>query len=238
MKSDDHEATELMRSGAYYDQARKWYKTLYIGPIAERSFFLIVASLAGIVGIVGFFAFVGLMPVTERPGILIANPRIDDTVPNVIRLRNGGEPMNDALRRYYVVQYVLSRESYDAANFAKNSRFVTAYSAGPVAEAYVAAVGPTNPRNPAALLGAYGKRQVGIQSVVVNAGADPQTATVKFSTDLVGVGNSTRTQWTATLQFYYSDAVATNVADPETGAETVSMQEPTFQVVNYALTQN
>lgn len=238
MHPDDQEAADLLRRGTYYEQARKWYQVLYVGPVAERSFFLVIAGFAAVVGLASFFAFMGLMPLTERPGILISNPRLDDTAPNVIRLRAGSETINDALRRYYVVQYVLSRESYDAASFEKNVRFVSAYSAPPVTEAYAAVVGQQNPRNPAALLGAYGKRQVNVTGVNIVGRGDTQSATVKFSTDLIGVGNSTRTQWTATLQFHYSEAVTTNVTDPETGAETVSLQEPTFQVVNYALTQN
>lgn len=238
MDSNDQEASEMYRSGAYFEQARQWYKALYIAPIAERSFFLIVVTLAGLIGLIGFFAFVGLMPITARPGILVSNPELEDTVPSIARLRYGDQSVNDALKRYFVVQYVLSREGYTAGTFNTNRLFVTAHSDPSVTEAYAAAVGDQNPRNPAALLGAGGKRMVEILDVSIDPRNDPQSAMVKFSTELGGTVTGSKTQWTATMQFHYSDAVVTETTVPETGEKTASLQEPTFQVVNYALTQN
>lgn len=234
---DEHDASELIRQGSYFQQARQWYTALYIGPISERSFFLVLGALALVVGLCGFFAFVGLTPLTERPPVVIKNARINDTVPSLTRLRADGETVNEAMRSYMVQQYVISREDYHYDTFGKNSRFVVAHSDAGTAASYVASVGPENPRNPAALLGAYGTRSVSITDVTFAKADGVQRAIVRFSTELGGSAPPGKTQWTATIDFNYSDAVVTETTDPETGEVKASLQQPTFQVVNYVLTQ-
>lgn len=238
MSADEQEASELIRQGRYFEQAHQWYKALYIAPIAERSFFLLIGLLAVSIGAIGFLAYMGLTPIIERPALIISNNRINDTVPSLTKLREPGMSVNDALRQYMVYQYVVSRETYRAQDFAKDSAFVRAHSSEDVAATYYAAVGPENPRNPAALLGAYGTRTVTIRNVTIDPRAQPQKATVRFSTEIGGTTvAASRTQWTATIEFNYSDAVVTEATDPETGEKIATLQQPKFQVVSYALTQ-
>jgi len=237
MNADDQEASELIRNGRYFEQARQWYTALYIGPISERSIFLGLGVVALLVAILGFSAVVRFMPLTERPGLMISNARLFDTVPNLIRLREKGGDLNEALQKYFVSQYVFSREGYLPEVFTMNNLFVMAHSEGDAATQYAAAVSASNPNNPVATLGVYGKRAVQINSVNLREGEDFNTAVVRFSTETSGVGESAKSQWTATIQFYYSDAVVTETTDPATGEMSATMQEPVFQVVSYALTQ-
>lgn len=234
---DEQDASEMIRQGTYYDQARQWYTAMYIGPISERSFFLLLGVLAVLVGILGFSAFVGLTPLTERPPVVVRNDRIDDAMPSLARLRGTDQTVNDALRIYMVKQYVVSRESYTAADFAKNVRFVAAHSDEGTSATYLATVGQDNPRNPVALLGAYGTRQVEIGTVTLSKLETRDRAVVQFSTELGGSMTPAKTQWTATIDFNYSDAQVTEATDPETGEKVATLQQPEFQVVSYALTQ-
>lgn len=234
---DEPDASELIRQGHYFDQARQWYSALYIGPISERSFFLLLGVLAILIGIGGFAAVVGLTPLTERPAVVIRNERLDDAVPSLIRLRASGQDINETLRLYMVKQYVISRESYSAASYVKNFRFVSTHSDAGTSAAYLAAVGPDNPRNPAALLGAYGTRSVQIGNVTLSKVEGRDRAVVRFSTELGGSAPAGRTQWTATIDFNYSDAVVTEATNPETNEKIATLQQPEFQVVSYALTQ-
>lgn len=236
-KHDEQDASEMIRQGTYFEQARQWYTAMYIGPISERSFFLLLGLLAVLVGICGFAAFIGLTPLTERPPIVVRNERLDDSVPSLIRLRSKDQPVNEALRLYFVKQYVISRESYTATDYVKNFRFVTTHSDAGTAATYIAAAGPDNPRNPAALLGAYGTRRVEINSAVLSKVEGRDRATVRFSTELGGSIAASKTQWTATIDFNYSDAQVTETTNPETGEKVASLQQPEFQVVSYALTQ-
>jgi len=238
MVDDSQEATELMRQGRYFNESRQWYNALYVAPIGERAMFMILSICAGLVGLIGFIAFLGLMPITERPELLISNARMNDTQPVLRRLRMQGQTINDSFMRYYVEQYVISRESYLAEEYRRNVLFVSAHSDATAATSYAAAVSADNPGNPVALLGSLGTRTVEVQSVRISGGPENWTATVRFSTEIGGTARPSKTQWTATMQFTYSDAVVSETTDPESGDMTATLQEPIFQVVNYALTQS
>lgn len=238
MSYDQHQADEMIRNGTYFEQARQWYSALYIGPISERSFFLVIALLATLIGIAGFIAFTGLMPITERPGMIVANDRLNDAIPSAVRLRPKEMSMNDAFRRYMVLQYVFSREGYLVSSFDRNRLFVTAHSSPEVTEQYAAEVGESNPNNPVAMLGNIGLRQVDILDVSINSDTQPQSATIKFSTETGASGTWTKSQWTATMQFNYSDVVVTETTDPKSGEKIANLQEPIFQVVNYVVSQS
>jgi type IV secretory pathway component VirB8 len=240
MNDEERQASEMMRQGSYYQQSRQWFQTLYIAPIAERSFYLLISILAGLIAVAAFMAVIGFLPVTDRPAIMIANERIDTTMPVITRLREGDTNLNAALRDFYLKRYVEAREGYTVQSFLANSLFVTAHSDESTQAAYAAAVGPDNPRNPAALLGEYGRRTVTIASVSVRSVGNesvPSVATVRFSTELSGIGVISKTEWTATIGYYYSDAVVSEVTDPDTGQERAELEEPTFQVVNYAIAE-
>lgn len=237
MTPDDKEASELIRAGRYYDEARRWYTALYISPITERSVFLGLSLLAGIVALLGFLALGGLTPLTDRSPVMIANPRMDDTIPNLIRLRAKGDNVREALRDYYVQQYIYSREQYLADTYRMNNLFVTGHSQDEAASSYAAAVASTNPQSPVNSLGAYGKRTVRILSMDIREAGDEATAQVRFSTETSGLGNIVKSQWTATLRFYYSGGEITETVDPQTNRTRVTVQEPIFHVSNYAATK-
>src|SRR5262245_9442337 len=134
-KSDIHKENqniaELVRSGAYFDEARKWYQALYIGPISERTFFLIIAGLAIMVGITGMVAVVLLLPLKERPAILVANERLDDTALDLMRMRPAHAALHSGMREFMLGQYVIRRESYDAVRYSKYYAFIHAHSDDP-----------------------------------------------------------------------------------------------------------
>src|SRR6187200_160936 len=102
MSGDEHEASELIRQGRYFEQAHQWYRALYIGPIAERGFFLVLGILGLLIGIGGFLAFMGLTPIVERPPVIVSNAKLNDAIPSLEKLHASGMSVNDALRQYLV----------------------------------------------------------------------------------------------------------------------------------------
>ena len=59
MNEDTEIVSNMVRDGKYFDASRSWYQTIYIGPIAERSFFLVVAGLSIFVAIFASLGFSG-----------------------------------------------------------------------------------------------------------------------------------------------------------------------------------
>lgn len=237
MEPNNTEIAQLVRSGEYYKQARGWYETIYIGPVSERAFFLVIAVLCGLIGLFGFIGLKGFLPVTEIEPVMVRAERIDETRPRLSLIGTRHGSINPAIMRFFIRAYVEKRESYSRTEFDADYLFVKAQSDAPTFAAYDARYNKSNPQSPAARLGWAGVRHVTVQSIRVDEGADPKRATVKFSTTVDGVGAPTYANWTAVLQFYYTDLVVTTETDPETGDDVLQTQDPQFQVVNYELQQ-
>ncbi len=231
---------ERIESGEYFKRARVWYQTVYVAPISERSFFLIIALFAGIIALCGFIAVMRLMPMTERPGILIRGENIDDAVPQISKLRERGGDVNQALINFFVATYVERRESYAAEEYDVNYRFIHAQSDTPTFEKYVAGYDRANPESPAARLEQTGQRVVTIRSINISPITnfeEPAVATIEFTTRIDGRDSESRTNWTATLQFIYTDLQVIDGVDPKTGKKIEASQDPQFKVVDYVLTK-
>ena len=235
--SDTAKIAETIRDGTYFEEARGWYRAVYIGPIAERVFFLIISLLAGFVGIISVFAVLEIRPLTSRPGLLISNPRLDDTMLELLPLKAKGTDMNRSLQQFFVQNYVQFYEGYAADRYTANFGFVQQHSDAETFSQYATIYGNTNPQSPAAILGSEGKRVATVESIAIDNSVTPLTATVKFTTELVGLPTANKTRWTASLKFYYSDLAVTEAVDAATGKKIVSTQDPQFQVVSYAVTQ-
>lgn len=234
---EQQQVAELVRSGAYFKESRAWYQALFIGPISERTFFLIVAGLAVLISFTSVIAVMSLLPVVSRPDQLIKVERMDDVDLRLTRLRAQDAPLNEAMLNFFLKQYVYSREGYELSHYPRDYAFIQAHSDQPTFATYAQAYNVVNPQSPAATLGESGRRHISVDAISVNDKVEPKVAVVKFSTDTVLGNMSTTTQWTATIGFYYSDFVVNTLTDPQTGQLKTQTQEPQFQVVNYALSQ-
>lgn len=235
--SEQKQIAKMIRDGSYFDQSRAWYQAIYIGPIPERTFFLIIGLLAGFIALTAVLALLEFLPLTYRPRILISNDRLEDTIPSLERLRSRTGEVNPSIMNFFVRSYVERQEGYDAQSCETNYNFIRAHSNEATFTAYAIVYGSTNPQSPAAILGETGKRIVTIEDVKIDAKADPHVAVVRFTTELQGIEPANKTEWTATLQFYYSDLTVTEATDPETGEPVVETKDPQFQVINYALSK-
>lgn len=239
MSEDAKKIAESIRTGRYYEEARSWYSAVYIGPVSERTFFLLVAILSTVVALAAISAAFSLVPLTTKPAIIVpASDRADEVVMSLVQLRESKADIDDSMKEFFVTRYVTSREGYAAASYAINSNFVRAQSDEGTYTDYAEHYLLPNPQSPAGILGANGMRIVTIKSVDVGGRGKTGTAKVKFSTELKGVDDPTKTQWTAKLDFNYTDLKAETVTNPETHKKELKVTDPQFQVVKYVLTQD
>lgn len=237
MDSPSKQISEMVRTGAYFEESRAWYQLKYIGPIAERTFFLIIAILAGLIAFFAFLAVMMFLPLTDKRAVIVPNDRIDDAIPSLVRLRPKDMSMSTALMRFFAASYVIKRESYTDESYETNMNFVKVQSDPTTFAKYQAQYDRSNRQSPAAILNNVGERKVMLKSVNINSYSNPMTATVTFSTDVTGYTEALHADWTAILQFYYTDLVVTQATDPTTHKPTVKTQDPQFQVVSYELKQ-
>jgi type IV secretion system protein VirB8 len=235
MSSNDKILAESIRSGKYFEESRRWFRTVYIGPVSERTFFLVIAVLSALVAFGAVSALVSLMPLHERKRVLLyANERQNETVTSLVALKSPGASLNTAIKEFYVTSYVKARETYFASTYLSNARYIQQQSSDAVYAAYLAQQDVSNPTSPAAMLGRMGQRILTIHSVNVSS----SSATIKFSTDIVGAEGDHKTRWTARMDFGYTGMDVGEQKNPETGEIELKTTDPKFQVVKYELEQN
>lgn len=233
MADDAQKVAQLIRSGAYFREAKAWYQTIYVRPIGERSFFLVVGVLAALIAVCGFIAFVHLLPIKARPPILVATEAIDETIPSLTRLRAQSEPIDPAMLRFFLKAYVLQRESYAANRAEAAQAFVIAHTDARIAGSYTAAIAPENPQSPVNVLGQGGQRQIDITGVTWNTMETPPSAVVTyFVYDWIN-GQSSSKKAQATLRYDYAPLKVKEVVDKASGQIIIQTEEPQFQVVQY-----
>lgn len=236
-QAEEQEIAQKIKDGEYFKDARGWYTALYISQVSERSAFLLFAVLAGLVFLIGTLSLMDLMPINERERLIMRNDRMDGTISSVHRLKKPGAPLNIALKKFFVTNYVFMRESYRFQDYPTHSAFVKEHSDPTTYAKYLADHGTENPRSYATLLGRVGERQVTITGVKIDTKTEPATAIVNFNTDFKKVKGGTQTAWTATLSFYYTKVSVNEVVDQATGNPKLEIVDPAFNVVSYSVVQ-
>ena len=253
MRDENQTIAESVRSGQYFEDAKDWYATSYIGPISERTFFLVIAVLAGIVGFCSFISLTALLPLVPKPAIVLsARDSSGEYVPRLIRLREQkGDPV-EAIERFFVLQYLEAREGYVARNFSKSAAFVRAQSTGDVYAQYYAQQQENNPQSFVKIFGSEGTQFVAVNSLdidhedapqsAVGAGSSPtaalHVAKLRFTTESALGNQSSKSQWTATLKYNYTMFAVKDEKDPTTGAIQTRIIDPKFQVISYVVTKD
>lgn len=235
MAEDNKEIAESVRSGQYFNQAREWFQAVYIGPISERSFFLVVAVLAAFVAVCGVLSVFKMMPLTSRVAVIVYAPEdYSGKVQKIVPLGKHGDDVNTAMIHHLVSNYVSAREGYSARAMISNGMVVYANSNDAEYASYQAAADPQNPESYFAKLGQSVERLVKIKSVSV--GQD--TAKVAFTVEYKGVEDNQKSRWTAKLNYTYTGVKTEIVEDSETGQQVLQATEPKFQVTKYVLEQD
>lgn len=238
MAQDSKKIADSIRSGSYYGQARGWFQAVYINPVAERSFFLIIATLAAVVALFSIVSVVRLMPLTKREAILIYAPeRADERQASLIPLAaDKHEAVNPALSRFYVAQYVKARESFSATGFLPNAKFVRGQSDEVTYAAYAQSYNPSNPQSPLAPLVDGGLRRVNIHSIRMREVNGVTSAEVKFTVTTLASQQETNSEWTAKLDYLYTQ-ITPELVTTDDGQKELRVNDPHFQVTHYELAQ-
>jgi len=237
VKSSHEIIAEKLEDGSYYKEARQWYNVMYLSPISERIFFVILTITSGVIFIFGVMALIYLLPISPRVPFIYSAKNIAKEIPVITRLRASKESTNPALIRYYLKVYAEMRESYSEDKFLLRREFVKVYSDPSVFNEYNRITHPDNPRSPIRRYGSFTDLKVQVKHITFDRSAQPYKGTVYFTTEEVGPTSSEATNWMATINFFYTDLVERDVIDPKTGEIALEYDEPSFQVVSYDVTE-
>jgi type IV secretion system protein VirB8 len=234
MPEQDHKLAESIRNGDYFREARAWYKSMYIGPIAERTFFIMIALASLAVGLTYLVALSLLMPIVAKPPIILpAREGFETYIPRIVPLRAPQEAPSKAVLQFYIANYVVAREGYSVETWQSSANAVRSQSDEATYVAYVYQRHPENSASLAAKLGREGSMLVEIESVRLQQNSEVPSARVVFSNQTKGVTPESKTRWTAELKYRYKEIGISTVSDPKTGRDTIAFEDPQFQVLSY-----
>lgn len=237
MDAEDQKIAESVRSGAYFAKARRWFEAIYIGPVSERTFFLVIAVLAIFAGFFSVLAIMRLLPITQHQAVVVyTDVDTDNVFTSLVKLAPKHESLNVAMTEYFITHYIHAREGFAAPIFQDNALFVRGHSDATTYAEYVNAYNPANATSPFNPLGTTGKRQVTVESWkdLAHEG-DKYTTEVQFSVDTTIDQQTTQSKWTAKMVYLYTPLNGESVDDLKTGTSDLTINDPHFQVVHYEL---
>ncbi len=223
---------------AFFEEARRWYSTVYLSVISERYFFIILTSISILTGLVALTAIIRLMPITPRvPFLYLADNAYEERAVIKPIKSYHTQDINDALRRFFLIEYVQQREGYSSTSVSSRLNFVRAHSSKEAFLSYVSFVDVRNPNSPLQQYGIQYVRDVDAEEsslIVVPEEGKPNyyRASVKFSASLVGSQASRTTFQRADIKFFYKDLIVaqTDDIDSEISSQVTPMR---FLVTEY-----
>lgn len=235
-------SADLARSvgdGSYFDQAKKWYRAEFVAPIAQRSWMMIIAAASIFCAICGMLALKGLLPLTERPAIPASQDNIDNYVIQGMRLRQGGESIDEAMLRFFFTEYVERRESYSVKRYEDYHNFVKAHSDEESFRQYDEIFGTANPRSLRNVLSDKGRRVIDITEQNITQSGTKAVANMRFTASFSAENMEIpKSQWKVTVEAYFRPLMVNEEIIGVIGSDVaLDIRHPTFKVIRYELEQ-
>jgi type IV secretion system protein VirB8 len=210
--------------GDYYAAAESWSDDRVRTEGRSRRVAWIVAGIAALIAVLEAIALVALIPLKREVPYTLMVDRQTGYVEALRPLESERIGGDAALTRSFLVQYVIARESFDAATLQSHYQKVGLFSAGEARERYLSQMRSGNPANPLVGLPRGASVEVQVRSVSSIAA---ETAMVRFTTIWTDRGGRAQEaqNWVATIRYRYTDA--------EMSAADRLINPLGFQVVRY-----
>ncbi len=218
-QTDEHR--QMLESGAYYDEALKWYSLQYHHPISQRAILIVVTVLCVIITLSALISFFTLLPLREiRPMVVFTEDSLERVASVQPMMDSGFGDPNEAILEWLLADYVNAYEAYDYERQQIFLRRVHAQSERGVyaglAQQYRTTASPTVKYE------RHTRRNISVRSVSIK---DENRATVRFTATEEGQGGSNSTEWVADIAFRFTGI--------EVNQRTGAITPMTFQVTNY-----
>lgn len=187
---------------AYYAEAASWSDDVNASLRRSRLAAWRVAAAAVFIAVLQAIALVLLVPLKTVVPYTIMVDRQTGAAQLARGVNLGAQSGNEALTQSALAQYVIARETLDAADIAANYRKVGLWSSGTARSDYLRSMDRSNPAS--VLNGANSATEITttIKSISLTSAT---TALVRFSTDRrEGDGPVTRMDWAAVVVFGFS----------------------------------
>lgn len=189
----------------YFQEARRWDEDRLASALRSRRLAWIAAGVAGGLAVAAVGAVALLTPLkTVEPFVV----RVDEATGAVDVMRGlsaeeGPVPYEEAVSKYFLAQYVRSREGYLDPAAEDAFRLVALLSAPSEQRRWADLYRGSNPESPQNLYGPDGEAIVAVRAISF-IGED--VANVRFRRTLRQAQQTLETDWIATIAFAYTRA--------------------------------
>lgn len=121
--SDYHRIAELVESGEYFIESRKWFCRMYLSVYTQHIYSLILALTVIITSFIIYTLAQGNYEIQHIPFAIYATDPTEK-FPKISALNNGKEEMMISVARYLVSHYVKLRETYEPT-FSENDKLTS-----------------------------------------------------------------------------------------------------------------
>jgi type IV secretion system protein VirB8 len=213
---------QLIESGEYFEEAKRWYKTSYIHPFSQRSFLLIIS----VISLVVFFSILvniyNLFPMKREVQYIINSADLTDKSVKIYKATYDERDVQLSITNILVNKYIIAREKYNYQDLKKQFTYVKNNSTRVVFQRFLSFM---NIDNSESLILKYQKNVNRDVTIVASSYPDQNSAIVTIHTvakDITGKKYEDKL-WQIKLQFDI-DQVDIDVA---------SGQKFNFTVTNY-----
>jgi type IV secretion system protein VirB8 len=206
--ADDGARTGAAARARYYEASSSWAVELETARRASQRVAWVIAAAACVVAVLEAVALAALLPLKTVVPYTLTVDRQTGYVETVKGLQPGALSQNAAVTQSFLVQYVIARETFDAADLADNYHKVVVWSAGPARGGYQRDMQRANPASPLNLYPATSVVSTTIKSV---SQLSPGSALVRFETTRRdnGAPSGEQRSYAAVIAFRYSGAPMT-----------------------------
>lgn len=199
------EPAELNREAldAYYAEAASWNRDRVQAVRSSKRIAWWVAGISAAIALIEALALVLLMPLKTVVPYTLMVDRTTGYVQALKPLDPAAITPDAALTQSFLVQYVIARESYDAATVNAGYRKVALFSAGGARSSYLQQMQISNPQSPLVI---YPRTTVVETRVKSVSPIGRDAALVRFDTLRSDSGAQVRPagSWVAVIRFHYS----------------------------------
>ena len=207
----------------YFAEAASWDQSRLRAAERSKRLAWFVAAGACCLAVASVGAVAALAPLKSVEPFVVRVDRTTGAV-DVVNGIKGGERLTyeEAVTKYWLAVYVRARESWLPPAAEANFRQVSIMSTASEQQRWADVFRATNPSSPQVTWGDLGEAQIEIRAVSF---VSPSVANVRFHRVVLESGQSTASDWIATIAFTYTKAPM---------AESDRLKNPLgFQVTSY-----
>lgn len=188
----------------YYEAASTWAQDTHATLRRSQRTAWIVAGIAVGIAAIQAVALVVLVPLKQTMPYTITVDRETGYVQTARGINLGTLSETEAVAQSFVVQYVLARETFDAADYREQYRKTLAWSQGAAETEYLRDWDQSNPSGIQSRVSPNTRIQVTVKSVTI---LGPRSAMIRFDTERSEGGGASgmRQPWVASVNFSFSN---------------------------------